>query len=49
MTERADWLEQKLDTIIDLLKHLIVLQLAELKTIGKAAVGQMLKGIKTDD
>lgn len=57
-TEQADRLEEKLDTVIDLLKHMIVLQLAEKKvpqqTIGKhvhlatAKVGQMLKGVKAD-
>lgn len=50
--------EQQLDTIIDLLKQIIVFQLAEKKvphqTIGKhvhlakASVGQMLKGVKFD-
>jgi hypothetical protein len=54
----TDRLEQKLDNIIELLKYMIVLQLAEKKvphqTIGKhvhlakATVGQMLKGVKGD-
>lgn len=54
----TDRLEEKLDTIIQLLKHVIVLQLAERKvpqqTIGKqvrlatATVSQMLKGVKND-
>lgn len=58
VTEPVERLEQKLDTIIDLLKHIVVLQLADKKVshqaigkqvhLAKATIGQMLKGIKVD-